>query len=325
MQNLSQAPQATIHVRCPDCFKQYAVSSAEIVVSKPRFQCTDCDTQFWIAYPEVLEQTEVIGFPTSWIDTSSQKELSRSHRAEEHLPKEKISEPETAGYIKDPQLSLDFQETSEVELSMDTVPTVDSSGFTFESEMTEVERQYPCPKCEKLNPSQTSECQHCGVIMNVYEGRQNQSERFPISQNVSASLKSKWNWVMDHYDDKDVHQRFLKAACLEGQLQYALNKYQNILEAHGRDEAALAMQKQILALTVQDCIGSAELSRASKETPAAKGFLYRSVFSIANVIVVFSTILIALGYFIPSLRNLMGIGASVLFIALALRYHFKLI
>lgn len=60
-----------IKVRCPQCFQTFRVQAHEIHQSRPRFACTKCQTQFWLPFPEALKQKELIGFPISWIQTSS--------------------------------------------------------------------------------------------------------------------------------------------------------------------------------------------------------------------------------------------------------------
>lgn len=50
-----------IKVRCPECLKLYAIDPEEIKSTKPKFQCLQCKTKFWLAYPESLGQDEIIG------------------------------------------------------------------------------------------------------------------------------------------------------------------------------------------------------------------------------------------------------------------------
>lgn len=60
----SELAGISIHVRCPDCFKLYAVQASDIESAKPQFQCTSCSKQFWMPFPECLESAAgLIGFP----------------------------------------------------------------------------------------------------------------------------------------------------------------------------------------------------------------------------------------------------------------------
>lgn len=65
-----------VKVRCPQCFKLYAVKSTEIQETKPKFECQQCNTRFWLAYPECLEQPEVMGFPVEWLETQVRSSVS---------------------------------------------------------------------------------------------------------------------------------------------------------------------------------------------------------------------------------------------------------
>ena len=63
-----------LKVRCPSCYKLYGVETAEISEAKPRFQCSSCQTQFWVSYPDALkEEGGVIGLPMEWINEEAPK------------------------------------------------------------------------------------------------------------------------------------------------------------------------------------------------------------------------------------------------------------
>lgn len=79
MENLtfnSEPRLQTVKVRCPQCFKLYAVKSTEIYETKPKFECQQCKARFWLAYPECLEQPEVMGFPVEWLETQVRSSVS---------------------------------------------------------------------------------------------------------------------------------------------------------------------------------------------------------------------------------------------------------
>ncbi|MCB0412313.1 MAG: hypothetical protein KDD22_07295 [Bdellovibrionales bacterium] len=62
-----------LKVRCPQCLKLYSIRSESISEPKPQFECTACKTQFWIPFPESLQQGEVLGFAVSWLDKTTMK------------------------------------------------------------------------------------------------------------------------------------------------------------------------------------------------------------------------------------------------------------
>lgn len=79
MENLTlnfEPRSQTVKVRCPQCFKLYAVKALEIQETKPKFECQQCKTRFWLAYPECLDQPEVMGFPVEWLETQVSRPAS---------------------------------------------------------------------------------------------------------------------------------------------------------------------------------------------------------------------------------------------------------
>ena len=53
-------------MRCPSCFKLYAVDPQTIYVAKPEFDCVACPQKFWISFPEALDHSEIVAFPIEW-------------------------------------------------------------------------------------------------------------------------------------------------------------------------------------------------------------------------------------------------------------------
>ena len=53
-------------MRCPECLKLYFADPHEVSGSRPKFQCQNCQMRFWVAYPESLNQGEVLGYPLNW-------------------------------------------------------------------------------------------------------------------------------------------------------------------------------------------------------------------------------------------------------------------
>ncbi|MDC0980203.1 hypothetical protein OAQ84_00560 [Bdellovibrionales bacterium] len=306
--------QMAVRVRCPDCFKQYSVQAAEIVESKPRFECLDCKTQFWIAYPEVLEQEEVIGFPVDWINTPGQRALENDALPEESAKSE-------------PAISTQFELKEDLEqlrfLEPESPKESEQVDKEFNAEVTESVGEFPCPKCGGMNRGGVRECGECGVFIDLCRALKKE-ESFPLFRPPSKRLREIWELVLENFEDEERHQNFIRAVQESDQLPYALSKYGAILKAYPEDEISCRMRTQLEALAVQRAMGDAEAERSQHDRPALLNRKRRSV-GLSFIIVVASIVTIALGYFVPTLRNLMGIGVSTLFITLALRYHFKLI
>lgn len=64
--HVSSVQKPEIRMRCPSCFKLYAVDPLTIYVDKPEFDCVSCEQKFWISFPEALEHSEIVAFPIEW-------------------------------------------------------------------------------------------------------------------------------------------------------------------------------------------------------------------------------------------------------------------
>jgi hypothetical protein len=53
----------TLRVRCPQCRKLYLVQFNDIQEAKPRFECVQCHSRFWLSVPDMDLSGEVSGIP----------------------------------------------------------------------------------------------------------------------------------------------------------------------------------------------------------------------------------------------------------------------
>ncbi len=65
----------SIKVRCPQCFRSFRINTHEIHQARPKFACTQCESKFWLPFPESLRQKELIGFPLSWIESAPEEKV----------------------------------------------------------------------------------------------------------------------------------------------------------------------------------------------------------------------------------------------------------
>lgn len=249
---------STIHVRCPDCYKLFAVNSSEIVDSKPRFKCTDCQTLFWIPYPESLNQQEILGFRLEWLEA-----------------------PETP-------------------------PT----------------GEFLCPKCQTPYSAGQAECHSCGIVFDKLKINDDPSPEIQSS----PEIKDLWERVIQDYDKGEVHQKFVHRCQKEGCLDVAAAHYGQILSAHPGDERARKMSEQVrLLVEAHYTFPLKEREEASRVESSAHSHRERDRrrLPLFALVLVLSALLMGAGFAIPELRNLVGFGASMLFLALALRYYIR--
>ncbi len=194
-----------------------------------------------------------------------------------------------------------------------------------------VDRIYSCPKCTEPYTAAQNQCSKCGLIFAKYIEKVAAKNLAPASNefdgiSAPATVKAAWDDVIEQFDKFDVHQKFIYSAQVENCLEYAAKQYALILEACPTDELALRAQKQIEAI---ESVRFETRSRGSR--PHAGPNIFETLeleirkLRFPSLILLCSGIVITMGVLLPNERNLVGIGSSILFLILALRYYFRLI
>lgn len=263
--------QSKVRVRCPQCFKLFSISGTHISEPRPRFGCTSCDTQFWIPFPEALEQEELLGFPVSWLDNKAENISS-------HLKQSEIAAPLNAS-----------------------------------------DAQIDCPKCGKKNDLQQKECKSCGVIFSQYKDQQ---EDLEAGYKTSRQLREAWKTLIDDFDKPELHEGFIQLCQKESSLDYAIYRYGRVNKACPTDEISSAMLERLEKLSMTSFPMAAD---EAKKTEKAKRVKPQTPFStqVSNFVIGLGIVLMAMGYFLPTFRNIVGVGAATVFLAIAIRIYFR--
>jgi hypothetical protein len=61
MERTPLVSQESLRVRCPDCRRLYLVQFSDIQEAKPRFECVQCRSRFWLSLPDIEVGQEVVG------------------------------------------------------------------------------------------------------------------------------------------------------------------------------------------------------------------------------------------------------------------------
>lgn len=164
--------------------------------------------------------------------------------------------------------------------------------------------RFHCPRCEAQYSAGDPECPKCGVVFAKLEMLEGERSVY-----ASPALRRLWHLVMDNYSSEETHQRFLKSAQKEKNLVYASQQYGRLLKAHSGDETALKMQKEIVAMTQAE---------ANMEIRRQGGLSGRKLLpSVTTVSLLAGGVLIGVGFLIPTMRNLIGLGVATVFFTLA--------
>lgn len=257
MKEMERKPYSSeaMRVRCPHCRKLYLVQFADVKESKPKFECVQCRSRFWLALGDMDLSGEVTGIPV---------------------------------HVKD-------------------VPRRDQVAPVT------VEAKDPCPKCFKPVAKSAVECDHCGVLIAKARESLNFIENVPRSETLAIL----WKKVISHYAEPAVHHEFMQACQREGNLVYASSQYGMMLKLMPADELTLKRIEEVKALA-----GAAYPALAATSATQAKKTL-RKFGRLWQVPLLGAAIMILVGMFVPVFRNMIGVGAAFLFLALALQIQFR--
>lgn len=171
-----------------------------------------------------------------------------------------------------------------------------------------------CPKCLVLNAKGAAECGSCGVIFA-------RMDALPLDSKMGAlpSLVKAWKDLMSDYDNVKKHVAFVHRCEELHAIPYALKKYRDLKEVQPQDQIADEMLHRVLGRRLARPAGWVMENRAFKEVNARIHWV--RIRKLAPWAI--SALLIVLGLGDSNLKNLAGIGASILFITIGLHLFFK--
>jgi hypothetical protein len=247
MQEMERTPLSSaesLRVRCPHCRKLYLVQFTDIREAKPRFECVQCRTRFWLSLGDVDLSQELVGLPLQ------QREAP-------------------------------------------------------------LKKTEPCPKCFKPVEAGRSDCGACGVVLEKARSTPNFIENMPPH---SANLETLWKKVIGNYAEPALHNDFIRACQRERNLAYAGAQYALLIKLMPSDEITQKRLGEIKAL------GSSLMPSVARGKPQLKSPAY---FRMWHFPLMAAVIVIIVGMVLPMFRNLVGLGAMLLFLAMALRIQFR--
>ena len=252
MKELERKPYSSeaMRVRCPHCRKLYLVQFTDVQESKPRFECVQCRTRFWLSLADMDLSNEVVGLPVQLKEAPQKKPVPSSAPA---------AQTET------------------------------------------------CPKCFKMIRPGLNECNHCGVLLSKMKELTFQEDG-PAHSKV---LAAHWQKLVGAYDNETLHDEFLLMAQREGHLPYAAAQYGQMLKLMPADETTMKRVRAVNTLA-SNLVPSVDKSRRRK----IFGRLWQMPLVAAVMMMLFGMVL-------PVFRNMVGVGAALLFVALAMQIQFR--
>ena len=171
-----------------------------------------------------------------------------------------------------------------------------------------------CPKCHAKVEMAAKECTSCGLVFEKFRPKAEDT-----GPQASTRLKDLWAAIVQEFDREELHQDFLRACQSESNISFALYRYNSMLEVQPSDRLAKRMRDSAKALL------EVKVEMSTTRTAAARSPSRRSVRNplkpLIMLITFVSMALLASGFFMPEFRNLIGFGAALLFLSMAVSYY----
>lgn len=296
-QNPQALSDAEMHLRCPTCFKLYAVDAKTIYEPKPEFQCVQCEQRFWINFPEALEFSETVGFPSEW-----QENYENIVTADE-MAGQSVSQELEGGLLEKMTFEGNKQNLSYVEepSAPPQQPTNLKQGVIQSEMKNDIDFEESAIKADE---TKTNEEDQVGT--------------------PNWTLAREWEKVINNYEVRAYHRGFIEEAQKLGALDFAYNKYRELKSINPFDKMAKEGLRFVESLMQKQDVVAAKLNRNKKAMTGstavasnAKGLraYYKYLPWTALAI---AAIMIAIGFSSESLNHFAGLGFAIIFLTGAL-------
>lgn len=272
-----QSPAAAVsRTRCPACMKLFAVETEVLLamtragVYRAEFNCTSdlCRTAFAVQLPLPVGYDGVAILPSAQISNG------------EPIAPEPVKRPTT-------------------EITGGGVPNAVMKAPLAEKE---------CPRCNAKNAVTMNECVRCGIVFDRFDATNDLRVEEELALGGSRELAAIWDKVIEDYEDRVRHDRFLNACRDARALSYAAKKYSQILVSAPQDDIARLMRNKVVAFVA----AQAETSRL----PIRLGF---RIPKLNSMVLFMGSLLFVWGLAMPQLKHTMEIGLSMVLLAIGVR------
>ncbi len=280
----------TTRTRCPNCKRLFAIETETLDamsragVLRAEFNCTSltCGQAFGLKLP-----------------------LLSSDRA---LPILMAVPLIRSTLIAEPEIDVSVPEKIEEENQDRTSDRSPGESAPLESSRSAAVRERDCPRCGATNPMSSTDCVRCGIVFQRVVGKPDLRVEEEIALGGTRELSGLWDLVIEDYEDRIRHERFLNACKDAHALSYAMKKYAQILVSAPQDEVARMMRNRIVALV--------SVTAESSKLPIRLNFRIPKLNSLALFM---GSILFFWGLAMPQLKNIMEIGLSMVLLTIGVR------
>jgi hypothetical protein len=171
---------------------------------------------------------------------------------------------------------------------------------------------FKCPKCSVKTSANATECMQCGLLFAKYRPIFEEGIPGEIRLEGRRDLADLWAAVLTDYSDESKHHQFIFACDEAGCLPYASQKYARVLVAVPHEDVAKRMRRQIIALAT-----------SKAESGGATGLWSFRIPGFNSLAIVLGSAAMTMGFILPGMKNLTGIGASMLALSIAVRFFLR--
>jgi hypothetical protein len=282
--------ESHFNLRCPACDKLYRIDAREIISSTPHFDCSGCKARFTFNYPPVSFaniETKIVAKKKKAAPMAEQLEFMPHLEEQKELPV---------------QFSL-HEEIEPVMVKLDVKPNV-----------LKMKSFKACPKCQTQNELLNKECDQCGVLFEKV-----QDVPMDSKLGVFPSLIKAWQDLMTDYENVTKHIKFVDRCEDLQALPFALKKYEALKEAEPNDSLMKQMFHRVLIKSLKT--KTENITWLNKTTEVLARVNWARAWKMAPMAV--ATGLIVFGLSKHGMRNLVGIGAAILFLNVGLKVFIK--
>lgn len=202
-----------------------------------------------------------------------------------------------------------------IESAPETKATVEGSNGAADSSAVK-DDTFECPSCGFANAKDQAECKKCGVVFEKIMARVKDEEEGVTS---TPNLRKMWKQILTDFENDELHEEFLLECQKLNCLTFATRRYSQLGEAVGVDDTIEKMMERLNSLSQQKLAHlQAPLEAKAKSSNWRPGWL-----SLSNIMLFFAFAVIAVGMMTPGGRNLIGAGAALGFLSLAVRFTFR--
>jgi hypothetical protein len=213
------------------------------------------------------------------------------------------------------RFSFDFPPENVNRIETRVVSQKDTFQLTDSVDQEAIPELRKCPKCGSLNPRLSKECLKCGVIFERVENLPAED----ATLGAIPSLVKAWQDLMSDYDNLKKHVAFVDRCEDLHALPFALKKYQSLKEAQPQDDLAQKMLHRVLLRNIKTKAETTSSYQRVKTLLSQVNWV--RVRKLAPFVIAAFFILVGLSS--GTTRNMVGVGAAILFLTLGLRVFLR--